>query len=203
MRILVACEESQAVTIALRKKGHKAFSCDLLECSGGHPEWHLQDDALMCLFLGWDAVIAFPPCTDLAVSGARHFEQKRKDRRQDEAIWFFMKFVEWHWDTGKPLAIENPVGIMSTQYRKPDQIVQPWQYGHRASKKTCLWLHDLPPLEPTDIVGPPPRYADMTGEELKEWTAIHRCPPGPNRARIRSKTFQGIADAMASQWFNS
>lgn len=184
MRILVACEESQAVTIELRKLGHEAYSCDIEPCSGGHPEWHLQVDALELIKMKWDMIIAFPPCTDLAVSGARYFEEKRKDGRQYRAIEFFMRFAEA--DCPK-IAIENPVGIMSTHWRKPDQIIQPWQYGHGETKATCLWLKGLPKLEPTNIV---------EGREHRIW----RMPPGKDRAKMRAKTFPGIAKAMAEQW---
>lgn len=148
MRILVACEESQAVTMELRGLGHEAWSCDLLPCSGGHPEWHLQCDVLPILKLNWDMVIAFPPCTDLAASGARWFDDKRKDGRQQRSIGFFLAFTV----LGCKWAIENPIGIMSSAYRKPDQIIQPWQFGHPESKATCLWLHGLNPLKPTDNV---------------------------------------------------
>ena len=182
--MLVACEESQAVTIELRRLGHEAYSCDILPCSGGHPEWHLQVDALELLKMEWDMILAFPPCTHLAVSGAKYFEEKRRDGRQQAAINFFMQFVNA--DCPK-IAIENPVGIMSTCYRKPDQIIQPWQFGHGEMKKTCLWLKNLPPLVPTDIV---------PGREQKVW----RMGPGPDRAKLRSKTFPGIAKAMAEQW---
>ena len=184
MKILVACEESQAVTIELRKLGHEAYSCDLLPCSGGHPEWHLQVDALELLKMKWDMILAFPPCTHLAVSGARYFEQKRKDGRQQAAIDFFMQFANA--DCSK-IAIENPVGIMSTYYRKPDQIIQPWQFGHGETKKTCLWLKGLPPLISTEIV---------EGREQRIW----KMPPSEDRAKNRAKTFPGIARAMAEQW---
>lgn len=132
LKVLVACEESQAVTIELRRLGHEAYSCDILPCSGGHPEWHLQVDALELLKMEWDMILAFPPCTHLAVSGAKYFEEKRRDGRQQAAINFFMQFVNA--DCPK-IAIENPVGIMSTCYRKPDQIIQPWQFGHGEMKK--------------------------------------------------------------------
>lgn len=184
MRILVACEESQAVTIELRRLGHEAFSCDVLPCSGGHPEWHLQRDVLPLLPCVWDMIIAFPPCTDLAVSGARWFEQKRKDGRQQRSINFFMQFTKLNCPR---VAIENPVGIMSTIYRKPDQIIQPWQFGHGEVKATCLWLKGLPPLQPTNIVD---------GREARIW----RMAPGADRQRLRSKTYPGIAKAMAEQW---
>lgn len=182
MRVLIACEESQAVCKEFRALGHEAYSCDIQECSGGHPEWHIQDDVLKVLG-GWDLVIAFPPCTDLAVSGARWFKEKREDGRQQQAINFFMQFtyLQCKW------AIENPIGIMSRLYRKPDQIIQPWQFGHGETKATCLWLNGLPKLVPTDIV---------EGREQRIW----KLPPGPERAKLRSKTFPGIAKAMATQW---
>lgn len=185
MRVLVACEESQAVTIEMRRLGHEAYSCDLQACSGGHPEWHLQQDVIPLLTEKWDMIIAFPPCTDLAVSGARWFPEKRADGRQQRSIDFFMRFVNA--DCTR-IAIENPIGIMSSQYRKPDQIIQPWQFGHGETKATCLWLKGLPKLKPTKIVG--------GVLENRIW----RMPPGPDRAKLRSKTFPGIARAMAEQW---
>lgn len=186
MRILVACEESQTVTIEFRKLGHEAYSCDVLPCSGGHPEWHLQQDVLPLLGQDWDMVLAFPPCTHLCVSGARWWKEKKADGRQADGQLFFMQFVWW---TGhiKRVAIENPIGIMSSFYRKPDQIIQPWMFGHGETKATCLWLKGLPPLVPTNVVD---------GREGRVW----RQPPSPDRARIRSKTFPGVARAMASQW---
>ena len=184
MKILVACEESQAVTIELRRLGHEAYSCDIEPCSGGHPEWHLQVDALELLKMKWDMILAFPPCTHLAVSGARYFEQKRKDGRQQAAIDFFMRFANA--DCPK-IAIENPVGIMSSVWRKPDQIIQPWQFGHGETKKTCLWLKGIPLLVPTNIVD---------GREQRIW----KMPPSADRAKNRAKTFPGIAKAMAEQW---
>ena len=184
MRVLVACEESQAVTKELRRLGHEAYSCDIEPCSGGHPEWHLQQDVTQLLKIRWDMVIAFPPCTDLAVSGARYFEQKRKDGRQQKSIEFFMMFA----NCGCPkTAIENPVGIMSGIYRKPDQIIQPWQFGHGETKRTWLWLKGLPKLESVDSV---------PGREQRVW----KMPPGKDRAKMRSKTYPGIAKAMAEQW---
>jgi hypothetical protein len=184
MKILVACEESQAVAKAFRALGHEAYSCDLLPCSGGHPEWHLQQNVIPLLKMKWDMIIAFPPCTDLAVSGARHFARKIADGSQQKSIDFFMQFVNA--DCPK-IAIENPIGIMSTRYRRPTQIIQPWQFGHGETKQTCLWLKDLPLLRPTNIV---------TGREHKIW----RMPPSKDRAKLRSKTFPGIASAMAAQW---
>ena len=183
INILVACEESQAVCIAFRELGFNAFSCDRLPCSGGHPEWHIQDDAIEAInSRKWDAVIAFPPCTDLAVSGARHFERKIADGSQQRSIEFFMKFTKC-----EIFAIENPIGIMSKHFRKPDQIIQPWQFGHGETKATCLWLKGLPKLKPTNIV---------EGREQRIW----KMPPSKDRAKLRSKTFPGIAKAMAEQW---
>ena len=184
MAILIACEESQVVTIALRTINIEVYSCDLLPCSGDFPEWHIQDDVTNILCHNWDMIIAFPPCTHLAVSGARHFERKQKDGRQQQAIDFFMEFT----DLDCPLvAIENPVGIMSTVWRKPHQIIQPWQFGHGETKATCLWLKGLPKLIPTNIVA---------GRQSR----IHRMSPSEDRAQLRSKTYEGIAQAMADQW---
>lgn len=200
MKILVACEESQAVTKAFRLRGHEAYSADILPCSGGHPEWHLQGDVLPLLKVSeWDMIIAFPPCTDLAVSGAAWFAEKRADGRQQRAVDFFMRFA----DAPCPrICIENPVGIMSTQWRKPDQIIHPWQFGHEARKKTCLWLKGLPKLVPTNIVGQGELTTFASGCVMPKWYAdAWRLPPA-ERAKLRSKTFQGIADAMAEQWGN-
>jgi site-specific DNA-cytosine methylase len=158
-----------------------------LPCSGEHPEWHIQDDVSNLLKLTpnfWDAIIAFPPCTHLAVSGARWFKEKRKDGRQQAAIDFFMQFAN---HPCKYIAIENPVSIMSTVWRKPDQYIQPWQFGHGEVKKTCLWLKGLPKLQPTNIV---------KGRKQRIW----KMPPSPDRSILRSKTFGGIARAMAEQW---
>jgi hypothetical protein len=202
VKILVACEESQAVTKELRRLGHEAYSCDIQECSGGHPEWHLQVDALELLKMKWDMIIAFPPCTDLAVSGARHFKSKREDGRQQRSIDFFMRFVKA--DCQK-IAVENPVGIMSTKYRKPDQIIQPYMFGDHARKATCLWLKGLDKLVATDIVEPGEivkggfsvgaslNYARDENGKILPWN-------DPRTAKIRSVTFPGIARAMAEQW---
>jgi site-specific DNA-cytosine methylase len=189
MRILIACEESQEVCKAFRERGHEAFSCDTLPPSGGHPEWHIQNDVRVILrselsHPEWDMVIAFPPCTDLASSGARWFKEKIADGRQHESIRFFEFFTMLR--TPK-IAIENPVGIMSTVFRKPDQIIQPWQFGHGETKATCLWLQNLPRLTPTEIV---------EGREQRIW----KMAPSPDRAKMRSKTFSGIAKAMSIQW---
>lgn len=184
MRVLVACEESQAVTIELRKLGHEAYSCDIEPCSGGHHEWHLQQDVSQLLNQHWDMIIAFPPCTHLASSGARYFEQKRKDGRQKQGIDFFLQIANANCER---IAIENPIGIMSTLFRKPDQIIHPWQFGHGETKATCLWLKGLPVLIPTEIV---------EGRNERIW----RMPPSPDRSKLRSKTYPGIAKAMAEQW---
>lgn len=192
MKILVACEESQAVTIEMRRLGHEAFSCDIEPCSGGHPEWHLQEDVTPLLKQRWNMIIAFPPCTHLAVSGAAWFEQKRKDGRQQAAIDFFMMFANADCER---IAIENPVGIMSTVYKKPSQIVQPYEYGHPEQKKTCLWLKGLPLLQPTNNV-----YDQMMELPKNKRERLHYLPPSPEKAKLRSKTFPGIAKAMAEQW---
>lgn len=200
-RILVACEESQAVTIAFRKLGYEAFSCDLLPCSGGHPEWHYQQDVFEVIDKGWDMIIAFPPCTHLAVSGSRHFAKKIADGRQQQAIDFFMMIANSNCER---IAIENPVGIMSTKWRKPDQIIQPYEFGHPESKKTCLWIKNLPLLKPTNILQKP---------DCGYWN--NQTPGGQNKIivdgkwigyndsrtpTLRSKTYQGIADAIADQY---
>lgn len=197
-RVLVACEESQAVTIRLRALGIEAFSCDLEPCSGGHPEWHLQADVLRVLDKPWwDMIIAFPPCTHLCVSGARYFEEKRKDGRQQEGIDFFMRFANAKCER---VAIENPVGIMSSLWRKPDQIIQPWQFGDSFTKTTCLWLKGLPPLLPTNVVDDGGRTTFKSGKSAPKWYAESFSLPPKERAKIRSRTFPGIAEAMATQW---
>ena len=207
MRVLVACEESQAVCKAFRELGHEAYSCDIQECSGGHPEWHIQGDCLPllngnCTFqtadththtqVGkWDLIIAHPPCTELCSSGQRWYAEGRKNYRlQREAIAFFYRFVMADCDK---IAIENPVGVMSSAYRKPDCIINPWQFGHPEQKKTCLWLKGLPPLHETDNV-----YDYMMTLPLKERTRIWQM--GSNHGKERSKTYPGIAKAMAEQW---
>ena len=196
-RILVACEESQAVTLELRKLGHEAYSCDLLPCSGGHSEWHIQGDVIPLLKEKWDMIIAFPPCTHLAVSGAAWFEQKRKDGRQQQGIDFFMLFANA--DCPK-IAIENPVGIMSSHWRKPDQIIQPYQFGEPFSKKTCLWLKNLPLLVPTKMVDKGEQIKFKSGKSMPKWYSDAFKLPPKERAIARSKTFPGIAKAMANQW---
>ena len=201
-RVLVACEESQAVTIEFRNLGIEAYSCDILPCSGGYPEWHLQQDVLPLLKEKWDLVIAFPPCTDLAVSGARHFERKRADGSQQKSIDFFMAFANYP----DRIAIENPIGIMSNLYRKPDQIIQPWQFGDKAQKSTCLWLKWLPKLEYTEIVekGEFFEFTSKKGERKRMpmwyYKALQEAKTTEQRRTLRSKTFPGIAKAMATQW---
>jgi site-specific DNA-cytosine methylase len=191
-RVLVACEESQVVTIALRNCGVEAYSCDIVEQSGGMPEWHIKDDVLNVIDNNWDAIIAFPPCTHLAVSGAAWFKEKVNDGRQQSGIDFFMKFAN---SKCKFLAIENPIGIMSTKWRKPDQIIQPWMFGHPEKKATCLWLHGLPKLVETNNV-----KDSMLLLPLNKQQRLHYLPPSKDRAFIRSKTFVGVAEAMAQQW---
>ena len=195
MRILVACEESQTVCKALRLKGHEAYSCDIQECSGGHPEWHIQGDALEVAYnpdYMWEAMVAHPPCTHLAVSGARWFKEGIKPLHlQDEAAEFFMALINAPIER---IAVENPICVMSTRYRKPDQIINPFQFGHPEQKKTCLWLKNLPKLVETDNV-----YDYMMTLPLRERTRIHWL--GSNKAKERSITYQGIADAIANQWF--
>lgn len=193
-KILVACEESQRVCVALRQSGHDAYSCDLIECSGAHPEWHIREDVIEVMQWGfWDAMIAFPPCTDLAIGGARHWKKKQADGRQQAAAQFFMRFVN------SPIpfvAIENPVGYMNTHYRKADQIIQPYLFGEEAQKRTCLWLKGFPPLTPTNIVGKGDYRTLTNGKTRPAFMWSHTT----DRAKQRSKTFQGIADAMGKQW---
>ena len=226
MNVLVACEESQEVCKAFREKGHEAYSCDVQDCSGGHPEWHVKANVLPLIRMGgvrfqtvdgawhetpaeWDLIIAHPPCTYLTVAGNRHFSEDRygakaHGRYMDriDGIKFFMEFTCCN---ARRVAIENPVGIMSSVYRKPDQIIQPYQFGHPISKQTCLWLRGLPKLEPTKIVEPNEtdaygfsidgamRYARDENGKIISWN-------DPRTARERSKTFPGIARAMAEQW---
>ena len=222
MKVLVACEESQAVTIELRKLGHEAYSCDIIECSGGHPEWHIKGDVLPLLngfvkfstqngfiqdvvtWSKWDMIIAFPPCTYLTVTGNRWFNverygekavQRMKDR--EEAIKFFMAFANADCDR---IAIENPIGVMSTAYRKPNQIIHPYMFGDPERKGTCLWLKGLPELKPTNIVKPNVIvYKNGKGTD-SPWHVNTMSLPKEERAKQRSKTFPGIAKAMAEQW---
>lgn len=204
MKILVACEESQAVTIELRKLGHEAYSCDIIECSGGHPEWHLKQDVIPLLKEKWDMILAFPPCTYLTVTGNRWFNEDRygdkaKERKKErkKAADFFLAFANA--DCEK-IAIENPIGYMSTAYRKPSQIIHPWMFGDAERKATCLWLKGLPNLEPINIVEPRViRYKNGKGTD-SPWHMDTMSLPPAERAKARSKTFPGIAKAMAEQW---
>lgn len=236
MKILVACEESQAVCKEMRERGHEAYSCDIIECSGGHPEWHIKDDVLPlingnCSFktmdgitheIGgkWDMIIAFPPCTHLAVSGAPAFKKKREDGRQKEGIEFFCQFLVADCDK---IVIENPVNIISGDYvekwfpdiakkyglpLKPTQRIHPWMFGDNYSKKTCLWIKGLPPLTPLVTEEPELEYEEWvnkkTGKVRREpkwyYDAWKNAATAEERSRIRSKTFPGIAKAMAEQW---
>lgn len=220
MNILVACEESQAVTIELRRLGHTAYSCDIIPCSGGHPEWHIQSDVLPLLngFVKfqtadseehsvdgrWDMIIAFPPCTFLTVTGNRWFNVERygdkavqRYKNREKAVKFFMAFANADCDK---IAIENPVGIMSSEWRKPNQIINPYQFGDPFEKKTCLWLKGLPELKPTNIVDVPPRKRYSSGKTMPAWYDAAWHLPKEERAKIRSKTFPGVAAAMAEQW---
>ena len=207
MKVLVACEESQEVCKAFRALGHEAYSCDIQEPSGGHPEWHILGDALKAINGGiittmdgvkhdvgkWDLLIAHPPCTHLSVSGARWFaEGKNPLSLRYEAAAFFMRFVEG--DVPK-IAVENPVSVMSTLYRKADQVIHPWQFGHPEEKSTCLWLKGLPMLEETENV-----KKEFLEKPKCERERLLCLSPGKDRAKIRSKTFPGIAKAMAEQW---
>ena len=197
MKILIACEESQAVCKAFRAKGHEAYSCDILPCSGGHPEWHIQGDVLEQLDKGWDMMIAHPPCTHLAVSGASWFKEKIADGRQQAALDFVRLLMD---APINKIAVENPISVISTKIRKPDQIINPFQFGDPVPKKTCLWLKNLPLLRPTNIVEPKYIIGKRDG---KKYSEIHYMSVGKEpgeRSRLRSKTFQGIADAMADQW---
>ena len=199
MKILIACEESGTVRDAFIKKGHNVESCDLLPSRGEYPEQHYQGDIKDMLYRGWDMVIAFPPCTHLSSSGARWFEQKKKDGRQQEGIDFFNLCTMLPYPR---ICIENPIGIMSTHYRKPDQIIQPYEYGDSARKSTCLWLKQLPKLVPTNIVDQGEITTYKSGKKMPKWYADAFSLPPKERAKIRSKTFQGIANAMADQWSN-
>ena len=183
MRVIVACEYSGRVREAFRKLGHDAWSCDILE-SEDDSEFHIQTCIEDVINDGWDLMIAHPPCTHLAVSGARHFKAKQESGVQQEALDFVRLLLEA--DIPK-IALENPISIISSKIRKPDQIIQPWQFGHGETKATCLWLKGLPKLVPTNIV---------EGREQR----IHKMPPSPTRWKERSRTYQGIADAMAQQW---
>lgn len=229
MKILVACEESQAVTIEMRKLGHEAYSCDLIECSGGHPEWHIKGDVTpfldgFCIFMTedgewhqllgrWDMIIAHPPCTYLTITGNRWFNVERYGEKalwrieaREQAIAFFKEIAEAKCER---IAIENPVGVISSRWRKPDQIIQPWQFAicedDLTEKTTCLWLKGLPKLEPMNKEKPDIPYHEWVTPDGKKkrqtmWYYKTRCLPHKDRALASSKTFPGIARAIAEQW---
>lgn len=232
MRVLVACEESQRVCSAFRARGHEAYSCDIIDPSGGHPEWHIKGDVLPILnpppiilasdppqnapisfqtmdgtyheVSRWDLIIAHPPCTYLTVTGNRWFNVERygdkareRIKLREEAKEFFMAFINAECDH---IAVENPIGVMSTSYRKPDQIIQPYWFGDPFEKKTCLWLKGLPPLKKTNEVKPEERIQYASGKTLPAWFAEAASLPAAERSRIRSQTFPGFAEAMAEQW---
>jgi len=201
MRVLLACEESQTVCKEFRRIGHEAFSCDIKNCSGGKPEWHIKGDVIDVINDGWDLMISFPPCTHLAVSGAAWFDEKIKDGRQQQGIDFFMKMVN---APINKIAIENPVGIMSNKYKKPTQIIQPYYFGDEFQKTTCLWLKGLNPLvhQESDDLFNKKTWVDRgemttftSGKVMPKWYAELSGNGGE-----RSKTFPGIAKAMANQW---
>lgn len=202
MKVLIACEESQTVCKAFRKYGHEAYSSDILPCSGGHPEWHIQGDVLKILNDGWDLIIAHPPCTYLTITGNKWMKPEFKDRfpdrhkQREDAIQFFMEFTK----TNCPrVAIENPVGVISTAWRKADQYVHPYHFGDPHSKKTGLWLINLPKLVPTNVVEPQ-MYIYKDGRRDPIWHVESLKLPPAERQRVRSKTFPGLADAMVTQW---
>lgn len=218
MKVLVACEESQRVCMAFRKKGHEAYSCDIIPCSGGHPEWHIMQDVIplldgRCIFetmdgiqhlidCKWDLIIAHPPCTYLTLSGNKWFNPEFADRFPDrqkqrkEAVDFFMAIANADCDR---IAIENPVGIMSSQWRKPDQYIEPYMFGDPEKKKTGLWLKGLPLLKPTNIVEPVIIHC-KSGANEPRWHMETMHLQKEERSRVRSQTFIGIAKAMAEQW---
>ena len=202
MRVLVACEESQEVCKAFRELGHEAYSCDIEPCSGGHPEWHLQCDALEIIKMRWDLIIAHPPCTYLTNAGNKWFkleyQERFPDRKQkrEDAVSFFMAF--WNADCPR-VAIENPQGIMSSRFRKPDQYIEPYMFGDSEKKKTGLWLRGLPALAPTNVVEPI-IIECASGAREPRWHMETMHLPPKERSKARSKTFPGIARAMAEQW---
>jgi hypothetical protein len=210
MRVLIACEESQAVTKEFRRLGHEAFSCDILPCSGGHPEWHYQQDVFEIISMGWDLMIAHPPCTYLAVSGAGWMYNKDGTRNEEryQNQMDGLEFVHQLMDAPiARIAIENPISVISSYIREPDQIVHPWQFGDEAEKSTCLWLKNLPMLRPTKIVGKGEMYEftdKKTGKKKRQplwyYQALSKAKTPAERRTLRSKTFEGIARAMAEQW---
>lgn len=201
MKILIACEESQAVCEAFLEKGFDAYSCDLQECSGSHPERHIKGDCFEEIArTKYDLIIAHPPCTYLAVCGNRWFKNNpEREAQREEALAFFKRFLDLD---VKHLAIENPIGVASTRICKPTQIVQPWQFGESFSKKTCLWLRGLPKLEPTKIVDKGEFKEFEHGKRMTKWYYDLWALPKEERSKMRSKTFKGIAAAMAEQWGN-
>ena len=192
MRVLIACEYSGVVRDAFLARGHEAVSCDLLPTESPGP--HFEEDIFGIIDKGWDLMIAHPPCTDLAVSGAKHFAAKIADGRQQRALDFVQRLLDAPIDK---ICLENPVSVISSKIRKPDQIIQPWMFGHEATKTTCLWLKNLPLLEATDIVDKGARHVTKSGKSLPAW---YNLPPSKDRWKIRSATFPGIAAAMAEQW---
>jgi hypothetical protein len=206
MKVLVACEESQTITKEFRTLGYEAYSCDILPCSGGHPEWHIQGDAITEAYSGkYNLMIAHPPCTYLAVSGARWMYNKdgsiNQDRfeKQKEALFFVKQLLD---APIKHIAVENPVSVISSQIRKPDDIIQPWQFGDKATKTTCLWTKNLPKLSPTNIVDKGERIVFKSGKSHPKWYAdvLEKAKTPKERRTLRSKTFQGIAKAIATQY---
>lgn len=197
MRILVACEESQAVTIEMRRLGHEAYSCDIQDCSGGHPEWHIKGDALELIKLKWDMIIAHPPCTYLSAAGAQRTFPKagisdpERFRKGQEAAEFFLAL--WNADCPR-IVVENPVPMKCFGLPPYNQIVHPYMFGHPWYKRTCFWVKGLPPLVPTDLVEPTGYWVQRSGQRAKGITGGHRSQ------KLRSKTFPGIARAMAEQW---
>jgi len=205
LKVLVACEESQAVTKEFRSLGHEAYSCDILPCSGGHPEWHIQDDVFNHINKEWDLMIAHPPCTYLTVTGNRWFTNKDGSRNEeryksrDEALDFVGNLLSC---SIPHISLENPVGYISTFIRKPDQIIQPYMFGDEASKKTCLWTKNLPNLKPTNIVSKGERIYYKSGKSHPKWyaEALSKSKTAEERKTLRSKTFPGIAKAIAKQY---
>lgn len=206
LKVLIGCEESQTICKAFRELGHKAFSCDIQECSGGHPEWHYQDDIFNVIkSRKWDLIITHPPCTHLAVSGARHFKEKQADGRQQDAIDFFINLFNTACKYSYHVAQENPVCIMSNIWRKPDQIIQPFYFGDEFMKTTCLWLHNLPHLyhnaevnlfdSKITHISKGEFITFESGKKMSKWYAN-----SAGNGKERSKTFPGIANAMATQW---
>ena len=207
MRVLIACEESQAVCKEFRALGHQAYSADILPCSGGYPEWHIQGDVTKILKDGWDLMIAHPPCTYLAVSGNRWLYNKDGSKNEErwknrsEALDFVRTLLE---SPIQRIALENPVSVISSQIRKPEQVIQPYMFGDQATKTTCLWLKNLPPLYPTNLVDKGERVVYKSGKSHPKWyaEALSKAKTTEERRTLRSKTFIGIAKAMANQWGN-